>query len=170
MRFSPQKSTRGVVALWVDISALKEVLKPWVSSGVFFRTFFSLLKRKCKHSRKSSLPPSFAFGKSHLPRQREARPFGQPPPFTQGGLWCGVLQGGLIATQKKMHPCGCIFFHRNSKRNRKIRLQGVPFTWMPWQPRGLRGKPSGSAHAPSRGRSQRPPAPSQFRGSPENRT
>ena len=29
----------------------KEVLKPWVSSGVFFRTFFSLLKRKCKHSR-----------------------------------------------------------------------------------------------------------------------
>ena len=30
----------------------KEVLKPWVSRVVFFRTFFSLLKRKCKHSRK----------------------------------------------------------------------------------------------------------------------
>ena len=30
----------------------KEVVKPWVSRGVFFRTFFSLLKRKCKHSRK----------------------------------------------------------------------------------------------------------------------
>ena len=29
----------------------KEVVKPWVSRGVFFRTFFSLLKRKCKHSR-----------------------------------------------------------------------------------------------------------------------
>ena len=27
-----------------------------------------------------SLPPSFACGKSHLPRQREARPFGQPAP------------------------------------------------------------------------------------------
>ena len=51
-------------------SALKEVLKPWVSSGVFFRTFFSLLKRKCKHSR---VNPSASL--------RSA------PPFTQGRLW-----------------------------------------------------------------------------------
>ncbi|MBP3698231.1 MAG: hypothetical protein J6J01_01935 [Oscillospiraceae bacterium] len=50
----------------------KEVLKPWVSSGVFFRTFFSLLKRKCKHSRVN--PP--------VKNQRFL-----PAPFTQGGLW-----------------------------------------------------------------------------------
>jgi len=41
---------RGIVVEGVKRG--KEVLKPWVSSGVFFRTFFSLLKRKCKHSRK----------------------------------------------------------------------------------------------------------------------
>ena len=34
-------------------SALKEVLKPWVSSGVSFGTFLSLMKEKYEHSRKT---------------------------------------------------------------------------------------------------------------------
>jgi len=52
-------------------SALKEVLKPWVSSGVFFRTFFSLLKRKCKHFRIERLyqpSPSFAIANATSPK------------------------------------------------------------------------------------------------------
>ena len=55
--------------MWVCYSALKEVTKPWVSCGVFFRTFFSLLKRKCKHSR---INPSVCPTGSHLPFTREA--------------------------------------------------------------------------------------------------
>ena len=54
------------------LSALKrgkEVLKPWVSNGVFFGTFFSLMKRKYEHSRNENLcqtpPTSLALG--HLP-------------------------------------------------------------------------------------------------------
>ena len=47
----------------------KEVVKPWVSRGVFFGTFFSLMKRKYEHSRNENLcqtpPTSLALG--HLP-------------------------------------------------------------------------------------------------------
>ena len=42
-------------ALFVgEVKRGKEVLKPWVSSGVFFGTFFSLMKRKYQHSRPKS--------------------------------------------------------------------------------------------------------------------
>ena len=37
-----------------EVKRGKEVLKPWVSSGVFFGTFFSLMKRKYEHSRSKS--------------------------------------------------------------------------------------------------------------------
>ena len=46
----------------------KEVLKPWVSNGVSFGTFLSLMKEQYEHSRKSSLPPSKIFDFCHLPR------------------------------------------------------------------------------------------------------
>ena len=64
----------------------KEVVKPWVSRGVFFRTFFSLLKRKCKHSRVNPSAP-----KGHL-----------------------LLHKGGFGTHrfmenKKREPCGSLF-------------------------------------------------------------
>ena len=47
--FSVEIYARSAIVVG-DVERGKEVVKPWVSRGVFFRTFFSLLKRKCKHS------------------------------------------------------------------------------------------------------------------------
>ena len=43
----------------------KEVAKPWVSRGVSFGTFLSLLKEKCEHSRVN--PSGICLRKCHLP-------------------------------------------------------------------------------------------------------
>ena len=54
----------------------KEVVKPWVSRGVFFGTFFLLMKRKYEHSRVNPSVTACAV----------------PPPFAQGRLWCGYIK------------------------------------------------------------------------------
>ena len=97
----------------------KEVAKPWVSRGVSFGTFLSLLKEKCEHSRVN--PSGICLRKCHrtsplsvcpldshlfLPPlcrlRRHLSPLGRVLPFTQGRLWCGDSQG---APQKSCHCC-----------------------------------------------------------------
>ena len=68
-KFFTQRFTRGVLVRGDSISALKEVLKSWVSNGVSFGTFLSLMKEKYEHSRVNP----FASLRS-------------APPFTQGRL------------------------------------------------------------------------------------
>ena len=66
--FSAEIYARGAVGVG-DVERGKEVLKPWVSRGVSFGTFLSLLKEKYEHCR---VNPSASL--------RSA------PPFTQGRL------------------------------------------------------------------------------------
>jgi len=47
--FSVEIYARSAIVVG-DVERGKEVVKPWVSRGVFFGTFFSLMKRKYKHS------------------------------------------------------------------------------------------------------------------------
>ena len=48
--FSAEIYARGAVGVG-DVERGKEVLKPWVSNGVSFGTFLSLMKEKYEHSR-----------------------------------------------------------------------------------------------------------------------
>ena len=47
--FSAEIYARNAVDVG-DVRRGKEAVKPWVSRGVFFGTFFSLMKRKYEHS------------------------------------------------------------------------------------------------------------------------
>jgi len=69
----------------------KEVVKPWVSRGVSFGTFLSLMKEKYEHSRVN--PSVICYRKCHrtsplsvCPSDSHLSPLGRVLPFTQGRL------------------------------------------------------------------------------------
>jgi len=66
----------------------KEVVKPWVSRGVSFGTFLSLMKEKYKHSRKIK----------HERVNPSVTAYAVPPPFTQGRLWIQHLKNLILYT------------------------------------------------------------------------
>ena len=70
--FSAEIYARNAIVVG-DVKRGKEVLKPWVSNGVSFGTFLSLLKEKYEQSRKRSNDYPSASLRSAAPLTRGAK-------------------------------------------------------------------------------------------------